>query len=50
MIRDFNAMFSALENSPKQTVVVAAAEDDTVLEAVNSACCKGLVHAILVGN
>lgn len=50
MITSFDAVFDAVRGLPPRRVVVAAAQDDAVLEAVQGARERGLAEFTLVGD
>lgn len=50
MIHTFNDIYRQLEGSVSQKIVIAAADDEDVLRAVQKAAEKKLVTPVLVGN
>lgn len=49
-MRRLSEIYEALRAVPPRRVAVAAAEDETVLEAVVSLCRRGIIRVILFGN
>jgi len=49
-IKKLETFLEIAASKPKKTIVVAAAEDEPVLQAINAANNAGLANAILVGN
>jgi len=50
MIKTFAELIEAAKQKGPKTVAVAAAEDKEVLSAVDGACRKGIIKAVLVGS
>lgn len=50
MYKNFDEMVQALKNAPQKTVVIAAAQTSTAIEAAVMAVKEGLAHCIMTGD
>ena len=48
-MKNFDQLLNLIKNKPVRTVAVAAADDESVIEAVQSAQQRNIARAILVG-